>query len=264
MTKGGRLAGLKHRKAPHDQADRLKALQQRLAELQVVCHRQRRAAIIMVEGWDAAGKGGLIKRMTAELDPRYFEVVPISAPRGRERHEHYLTRFWKRMPLAGNWTIFDRSWYGRVLVERVEGFATTAEWQRAYDEINAIEAMHIAHGTCIIKLFLHVDQDEQDRRLIDRLQQPWKRWKVSEEDFRNRARRDDYLQAMEDMFQRTDSKDAPWHIIAANHKKFARIAGLTIVADRLANGMDMSDPPLAPEIRRLAAETFGKDALPPA
>jgi polyphosphate kinase 2 (PPK2 family) len=258
----GRLAQVPHPAAPEDYPKQEQALQYRLHQLQVAYHRQRRSAIILVEGWDAAGKGGLIKRLTAELDPRFFEVVPISAPNEIEREQHYMTRFWSKLPRAGNWTIFDRSWYGRVLVERVEGFARSDEWGRAYTEINGVEATQRAHGTRVIKIFLHTSQEEQDERLIDRLEQPWKRWKVSAEDFRNRAKRLAYSEAYEDMFERTDTKHAPWHIIGANSKKHARIAGLGIIADRLADGVDLADPPLAKDLRILAERELGQKINP--
>nr|WP_255696947.1 polyphosphate kinase [Sandaracinobacteroides sayramensis] len=243
---------MEHPRAPDDYEKLEKALQYRLSQILIAYHRQQRSAVVLLEGWDAAGKGGLIKRLTSELDPRFFEVVPISAPNEEERRQHYLSRFWAKLPPVGNWTIFDRSWYGRVLVERVEGFATPEEWGRAYTEINAMEAAQCTNHTRVVKLFLHVTQDEQDKRLIDRLEQPWKRWKVNREDFRNRAQRAKYIEAYEDMFERTDTAIAPWHIIGANSKKQARIAGLTVIADRLAEGVDLSDPPLDAELKKLA------------
>jgi len=252
-----RLGSVEHRKAPDDSSDREKALQYRLYQLQIAYLQQQRSAIILIEGWDAAGKGGLIKRLTSELDPRYFTVVPVAAPTERERAQHYLTRFWVTMPAAGDWTIFDRTWYGRVLVERIEGYASLAEWGRAFAEINALEAMQVAHGTRIIKLFLHTSQEEQDERLIDRLEQPWKRWKVGPDDFRNRSKRDAYLEAYEEMFAKTDTPAARWHIIGANHKKQARLEGLGIIADQLAHGLDLSAPPLDPALRTLAEKELG-------
>jgi polyphosphate kinase 2 (PPK2 family) len=258
----GRLAAVRHRKAPDDQAERQQALQYRLSQILTAYHRQGRSAIILLEGWDAAGKGGLIKRLTAELDPRFFEVVPVSAPNETERRQHYMTRFWQKLPLAGTWTVFDRSWYGRVLVERVEGFASPAAWSRAFGEINAVEAAQVAHGTRIVKLFLHVSAAEQDARLKDRLEQPWKRWKVGAEDFRNRARRPDYEAAYEEMFERTDTIDAPWHVIGANHKKAARLEGLSIIAETLAGGVDLSDPPLDQALRALAERELGQTLHP--
>jgi polyphosphate kinase 2 (PPK2 family) len=253
----GRLAALAHARAPDDSEERELALQHRLSQLQIAYHRQQRSAIILLEGWDAAGKGGLIKRLTAELDPRWFEVVPICAPDERERRQHYMTRFSLKLPPAGTWTIFDRSWYGRVAVERVEGFASEAEWGRAYAEINAFEAMQAAHGTRIVKLFLHVGEAVQDERLIERLEQPWKRWKVNGEDFRNRRRRAEYIAAYEAMFEKTDTPHAPWHLIGGNHKKQARLEGLTIIAEALEQGVDLTLPPLDPDLRKLAETELG-------
>ena len=258
----GLLDKVEHRRSPDDYAEIEKKLQLRLLEILIAYHRQQRAAIILLEGWDAAGKGGLIKRLTAEMDPRFLKVVPVAAPDEHERKQHYLTRFWAHLPEKGNWTVFDRSWYGRVAVERVEGFASAEDWGRAYGEINAFESTLVTHGTRIVKLFLHVSQDEQDKRLIDRLEQPWKRWKVTEEDFRNRAHRAAYMDAYEEMFERTDSKHAPWHVIGANHKKAARIEGLTIIADRLAEGVDLSDPLLTPEMKALAEKELGCELEP--
>jgi polyphosphate kinase 2 (PPK2 family) len=259
---GGRLGKIEHSRAPDDWKEREQALQYRLSQILIAYHRQQRSAIIVLEGWDAAGKGGLIKRLTSELDPRFFEVIPVSAPNEMERQQHYLVRFWQQFPEAGDWSIFDRSWYGRVLVERVEGFASADEWGRAYDEINAMEAAQCAHGTRVVKLFLHTSQEEQDNRLIDRLEQPWKRWKVNAEDFRNRAKRAAYIEAYEEMFARTDTPQAPWHIIGANHKKHARLAGLQILADRLADGIDLTDPPLDPTLRKLAEKELGRKLKP--
>ncbi len=267
MGKGGaapapRLDAVLHAEPPADQPALERALQLRLAEILTAYHRQGLTAIILLEGWDAAGKGGLIKRLTSELDPRFFQVVPVSAPNELERRQHYMTRFWARLPDSGTWTIFDRSWYGRVLVERVEGFADPDEWGRAYGEINAVEAGQVAHGTRIVKMFLHTSQAEQDKRLADRLEQPWKRWKVSAEDFRNRRQRPAYAQAYEDMFARTDTPLAPWHIIGADHKKAARLEGLRIIAERLARDVDLSDPPLDKALRKLAEKELGLKLKP--
>lgn len=255
----GRLGSVIHSRAPRDDKELLKQLQFQLYQLEIAYRRQGRTAVILLEGWDAAGKGGLIKRMTAELDPRYFKVIPIGAPNEMERRQHYLTRFWVHLPMLGNWTIFDRSWYGRVLVERVEGFATVDEWRRAYDEINSVEATLVAAGTRVIKLFLHVSQEEQDDRLIDRLKQPWKRWKVTAEDFRNRSRRAQYLDAYEDMFEKTDTLHAPWKIIGADHKRAARVEGIAHIIDMLSRDVDLSAPAVDPDIARLAKAAFGSD-----
>jgi len=201
----------------------LAKIQSKLAELMVghIVHKKR--SIVLLEGWDAAGKGGAIKRLTAEWDPRAFSVWPIAAPTEEEKARHYLWRFWKRLPAAGEIAVFDRSWYGRVLVERVEGLATKAEWQRAYDEINDFEAQLADDGTSVVKLFLHVSAEVQDERLKARLNHPWKRWKVGPEDFRNRNRRDEYEAAIQDMFVQTHTKTAPWTIINGNKKKAARL-----------------------------------------
>jgi len=240
-----------------DYDEALKAGQERLARAQAAYIGHGARAIIVLEGWDAAGKGGAISRMTAELDPRYFEVWPISAPTPEEKERHFLWRFWRRLPRAREMAVFDRSWYGRVLVERVEGFASETEWRRGYDEINEFEAQQKDAGTAIVKLFLHVTQEEQDKRLARRLDHPWKRWKTGEEDFRNRARRTDYLKAMHDMFAVTDTRWAPWKVIDANNKKAARIATMMHVADRLEAGVKMEPPPLDPEIVKLAQNAFG-------
>ena len=235
----------------------LAALQERLAKIQVahIIHDHR--SVILFEGWDAAGKGGIIKRMTADWDPRYYQVHPISAPTEEERDHHYLWRFWTKLPGSRNIAIFDRSWYGRVLVERVEGFCSKADWTRAYDEINAFERQQIDAGTHIIKLFVHITQDTQDEQLAQRLDTPWKRWKTGADDYRNRARRADYLDAMHDMFRATDRKEAPWHIVDNNNRKAGRIAALTYVADRLEALVPLDFPDADPAVVKLAQDAFG-------
>ncbi len=237
----------------------LLGLQERLARIQVahICHKKR--AIVMLEGWDAAGKGGIIQRMTARWDPRYFEVWPISAPTAEEKARHFLWRFWQRLPMSGDIAVYDRSWYGRVLVERVEGFASEGEWHRGYDEINEFEAQQVDSGTNLVKLFVHVTQAEQDRRLKERLDDPWKRWKTGLDDYRNRARRKDYLDAMHDMFARTDTRWAPWIVIDGNDKKAARIAALSAIAARLELAVPMTPPPLDPELEKIAKKALRKD-----
>ena len=235
----------------------LVALQERLGRIQVAHIIHGRAAIIAVEGWDAAGKGGMIARLTAGWDPRWFQVWPIAAPDPEEKARPFLWRFWKRLPGNGEVNIFDRTWYGRVLVERVEGYCSEAEWQRAYDEINAFEAELETSGITLIKLFMHVTQDEQDKRLRARLEDPWKRWKTGKDDFRNRARRADYLQAYADMFERTDTKSARWTVIDANSKKAARIAALTAIADQLEAHVPMTPSAVDPEVMALAEQAFG-------
>ncbi len=236
----------------------LKKLQKRLERVQIASRLQRKPAIIVVEGWDAGGKTSLIQRLTAELDPRGLYVFPIIAPTQAEKDHHYLWRFWKRLPGKGEIAIFDRSWYGRVLVERVEGFATAAEWQRAYDEINVFEHDQVDDGATVVKIFLHVSQAFQDEQLVERLEEPWKRWKINADDFRNRARREDYLQAMADMFERTDTRWAPWTVIDGNDRKAARLNALGAIADQLERRLDMTPPSVDPAIVEQAEQALGR------
>lgn len=240
-----------------DYGDDIKALQERLERVQAahITHGQR--SVIMFEGWDAGGKGGIIKRMTALLDPRYFEVWPIGAPTDEEKARHFLWRFWKRLPGNREISIFDRSWYGRVLVERVEGFASEAEWRKGFDEINEFEAQLTGSRTNLVKLFIHVTQEEQDERFADRLDDPWKRWKTGAEDYRNRAKRKDYLAALDEMFAQTDTRWAPWKVIDGNNKKAARIAALTHVAEVLEAIVPMTPPDIDPAVVKLAGKAFG-------
>ena len=217
------------------------------------------SAVIVFEGWDAAGKGGTIRRMSAVLDPRGFKVWPIAAPRAFEKERHYLFRFWERLPPNGAIAVFDRSWYGRVLVERVEGMAAKHEWERAYDEINEFERFMLDDGTRVVKLFLHITEDEQLRRFEERLRNPLKRWKLSYEDFRNRRNWAQYEQAVEDMVARTSTRGAPWHVIPANDKKYARIACMRILTKTLAAKVDLSPPPLDERAVDEAKAVFGLD-----
>ncbi|MBO9711883.1 polyphosphate kinase [Sphingomonas sp.] len=240
-----------------DYDKKLAKLQKRLSHIHVAHIVHKRRAVVLFEGWDGAGKGGIIKRLTAEWDPRYFEVWPIAAPTDEEKAHHFLWRFWRRLPPVHNISVFDRSWYGRVLVERVEGYASKDEWKRGYDEINAFEEQQADSGTTLVKVFVHVTQDTQDKRLRDRLQHPWKRWKTGLDDYRNRARRADYLDAMHEMFERTDTKRAPWIVIDGNDKKAARIAALEAIADRLEEHVPMTPPPLDPEVVKVARKALG-------
>lgn len=235
----------------------LAKLQERLAHIQVAHIVHHRRALVLLEGWDAAGKGGIIQRLTSEWDPRNLQVWPIKAPSPQELAHHFLWRFWNKLPGNGNIAVFDRSWYGRVLVERVDGFATEAEWRRGYDEINEFEAQQGDSGTTIVKLFVHVTQAEQDERLKARLLHPWKRWKTGLADYHNRAKRAEYLDAMAEMFRRTDTRWAPWHAIDGNNKKAARIAALTVIADRLQAGIPMDPPALDPEVEKVARKALG-------
>ncbi len=194
---------------------------------------QKRSAILVFEGWDAAGKGGLIRRITSAMDARDYQLIPIAAPTEEERAQHYLWRFWRHLPRAGRVTIFDRSWYGRVLVERVENFANEAEWKRAYAEIVNFEEQLHNHGIILLKFWVHIDKDEQARRFQLRQDTPYKHYKITDEDFRNRERWSDYEIAANEMVERTGTEFAPWHLIEANDKKFARIKALKIFCERL-------------------------------
>ena len=230
-----------HRTSPLDRVDlslnvardqyekELSNYQKELQRLEHLIYPRRIPVVVMYEGWDASGKGGNIRRLVSGLDHRGFEVTPIAAPEGDERTHHYLWRFWRRLPKGGHITIFDRSWYGRVLVERVEGFATPAAWQRAYQEINEFEGDLTAHGTVLVKFWIHISKDEQLKRFNMRQKTPDKQWKITEEDWRNRKRWDAYYQAVSDMIERTSTPDAPWTIIEGNDKLHARLKALKTV-----------------------------------
>ena len=186
--------------------------------------RQRGLSVVLAfEGWDAAGKGGAIRRLTGALDGRDYRVVPIAAPTDEERRHHYLWRFWRHLPAAGRMVIFDRSWYGRVLVERVEGHASEPEWRRAYGEINEFERQLIDHGAVLAKFLMHITPDEQAARFRERQQVLHKRWKLTHEDWRNRSRWAQYEAAAQDMIDETSTPLAPWTLVEANDKRFARI-----------------------------------------
>jgi polyphosphate kinase 2 (PPK2 family) len=215
----------------------LDELQRRLFQLEHRLYMARVPAVIVYQGWDAAGKGGNIKRLTHGLDPRGYQVVPVGPPTTEEKAHHYLWRFWKRVPKAGHITIFDRSWYGRVLVERVEGLCTQSEWQRAYREINEFECQLADFGTVIVKFWLQIDPDEQLRRFQAREQTPHKRWKISPEDWQNREKWKQYELAVVEMLQRTSTTYAPWTILEANCKLYARIKALRTVAEALERAL---------------------------
>ena len=236
-------------------------LEARLEKIQVAHIVHGKSAIIAFEGWDASGKGGAIQRLTACWDPRWYEVWPIAAPTEEEHVRHFLWRFWKRLPGAGEINVFDRTWYGRVLVERVEGFCSEKDWKRAYDEINEFEAQQKDNGVTLVKVFLHVTQATQDKRFRERLEDPWKRWKTGKDDYRNRARRADYLKAYHDMFENTDTRWAPWKVIDGNDKKAARIAALTYIADRLEAGVNMTMPEADAEVVALAKAALGDKSV---
>ncbi len=216
---------------------RLDELQDRLRELEHRIYRERIGVAIVFEGWDAAGKGGCIRRLVSGLDPRGYEVIPVAAPTEFERRQHYLRRFWIRMPKAGHIAIFDRSWYGRVLVERVERFCSRSDWMRAYTEICDMErALFNAHMV-VLKFWLHIDQDEQLARFTARGDTPEKKYKITEEDWRNRARWGDYETVLRDLLILTSTKDAPWTVVPANDKLTARLIVLETVAQGIERGL---------------------------
>jgi polyphosphate kinase 2 (PPK2 family) len=198
---------------------------------------KERALVVAFEGVDAAGKGGAIRRVTSALDARHYHVVPIAAPTDEERAQPYLWRFWRHVPKRGRAVLFDRSWYGRVLVERVEGFASVADWVRGYSEINEFEQQLVEHGIVVAKLWLQVDREEQLERFKEREETGFKTYKITEEDWRNREKWDQYRSAVNDMIERTSTELAPWTLVEANNKRFARIKVLETICDALERAL---------------------------
>lgn len=215
----------------------LKHLQQRLGELHNRLYRKKVPVIIAYEGWDAAGKGGNIKRITEALDPRGYEVHPIASPEPHEKARHYLWRFWTRLPKTGHIAIFDRTWYGRVMVERLEGFCSENDWMRAYNEINEFEKLLHDEGAVIIKFWVQIDKETQLARFTDRQNTPEKQWKITDEDWRNREKWDQYEEAVNEMIAKTSTTYAPWHILESVDKKYARIKALKIVIEQLEQAL---------------------------
>ena len=213
--------------------EKLDRLQNRIQELHGELYRRRIPVILGFEGWDAGGKGGAIKRLTAKMDPRGYQVNPTASPNDLERAHHYLWRFWNNVPKKGHIAIFDRTWYGRVMVERIEGFCTTEEWQRAYREMNDMEANWVHSGAIVSKFWLQIDKDEQERRFRERMENPDKQWKITDEDWRNREKWDQYEQAVDEMLVRTSTTYAPWIIVEGNSKYYARIKVLQSVVDAI-------------------------------
>ena len=215
----------------------LKKLQDKLSELHNRLYRERIPVIITYEGWDAAGKGGNIKRITGALDPRGYEVHPIASPEPHEKARHYLWRFWTRLPKNGHIAIFDRTWYGRVMVERLEGFCSENDWKRAYNEMNEFEKELSDWGAVIIKFWVQIDKDTQLERFNDRQNNPEKRWKITDEDWRNREKWDQYEDAVNEMLKKTSTAYAPWHILESVDKKYARIKALKIVIKEIEKAL---------------------------
>lgn len=216
----------------------LDELQDRLGQLHNKLYRKKVPVIIAYEGWDAAGKGGNIKRITEALDPRGFEVHPIASPEPHEKARHYLWRFWNRLPKTGHIAVFDRTWYGRVMVERLEGFCRENDWQRAYNEINEFEKELADWGAVIIKFWVQIDKDTQLARFNERQNTPSKQWKITEEDWRNREKWDLYEGAVNEMLQKTNTSYAPWHILESNDKRYARLKALRIVIESIEKALD--------------------------
>jgi AMP-polyphosphate phosphotransferase len=231
-----------------------------LRELGNQVYLQKRPVIILFEGWDAAGKGGAIKRVTEKIDPRGYTVYPISAPQGEDKTRHYLYRFWRRLPERGQIAIFDRSWYGRVLVERVEGFAAEKEWRRAFKEINSFERQLRDYGTIVAKFWIHISREEQLRRFEERKQIGYKAWKLTDEDWRNREKWESYEEAVEEMLVKTSTRTAPWSLIEGNDKYFARTKLLATLVDILSSGLGYKpqDPLRKKETKTAAKAVAGE------
>jgi polyphosphate kinase 2 (PPK2 family) len=221
-----------------------------LRELGYQVYLQKRPVMILFEGWDAAGKGGAIKRITEKLDPRGYVVYPIAAPQGEDKTRHYLYRFWRRLPERGQIAIFDRTWYGRVLVERVEGFATEDAWQRAYKEINSFERQLRDFGTILAKFWIHISGEEQLRRFEERKAIGYKAWKLTDEDWRNRKKWDVYEEAVEEMLVKTSTRTAPWTLVEGNDKYWARTRVLARLVETLSKELNYT--PADPLKRRRA------------
>ena len=218
--------------------------QLQLRELAYQLYVQKRTLAVVFEGWDAAGKGGNIKRITEKLDPRGYEVYPIAAPQGEDKTHHYLYRFWRRLkpPDEKQILFFDRSWYGRVMVERLEGFCTEEEWKRAYREINEFERQLVDFGTVLAKFWIHISKEEQLRRFQARQETPYKAWKLTDEDWRNRQKWDQYEEAINDMLLKTSTLTAPWTIVEGNCKWYARVKALRTLVDLLTRELDYVPP----------------------
>lgn len=247
----------RHLKNQKQYRSQLEKLQDRVRRIQTSLYFIQARVIIVFEGWDASGKGGAIRRLTEKMDPRGVRVRPIGKPHPWEIGQHYLKRFWTKTPYPGSIAVFDRSWYGRVLVERVEGLASLTEWSRAYQEINDFEKLLTDDGVIIIKLFMHISQEEQLRRFGERLENPDKHWKLTPEDLRNREKAAEYLNAYDDMFDKTDTAFAPWFIVEAEHKWYARIRVLTLITEILEARLPTSPPRLTDAEIRAAKKALG-------
>ena len=218
--------------------ERIKKAQDAMESRQLALKEHGLPVIVLLEGWGAAGKGSMIGKLIRNLDPRGYEVHPIASPEPHEKARHYLWRFWKRLPKTGHVAIFDRSWYGRVMVERIEGFCSENEWQRAFHEMNEFEKELDEWGAVIIKFWVQIDKDTQLERFREREETPEKRWKITEEDWRNREKWDSYETAVNEMLEKTSTEFAPWHILESDNKYYARIKALRIVTEALKKKLD--------------------------
>ena len=250
------------KKAVDNPKDTIRDLQLDLLRLQQACFREQKRAIILIEGTDTAGKGGVIRRLTRHLDPRSVHVWPIGAPAKWEQSRHYLYRFWQKLPEPGEITVFDRTWYGRVLVERVEGYAKEAQWQRAYRELVEFERQLADDGVILIKLFLNLSKEEQTQRFLNRVKEPTKRWKITKADLDSRRYWDEYQRAYQDMLNKTATEFAPWHVVPANDKQTARVKSLSIIKKSLDKHVDVKKVNmLDPEVIAAVIEQFGEEAF---
>lgn len=222
---------------PDTYKETLEKLQAEISDLTYLAYKKGLSSTILFEGWDAAGKGGAIRRLSAGIDARITRIIPISAPTDEELAHHYLWRFWRHVPMAGFVTLYDRSWYGRVLVERVEKLTSPQNWKRAYAELNDFEEQLQEHKNILVKYWLHISADEQLKRFREREETPWKKYKITQDDWRNREKRPEYLEAADEMFARTSTEYAPWHIIPAEDKKYGRLEVLRIYRNALKKAL---------------------------
>ncbi len=242
-----------------DYEKQLDKLQLALMKYQQALYQTGRRAIIVFEGTDAAGKGGVVRRLIEKMDSRGYRVYSIGPPTPEEKANHYLLRFWQKLPDVGQLVVFDRSWYGRVLVERVEGLADELAWRRAYQELNHFEKLLYDDGVILVKIFLHISKDEQKKRFLSRLNNPEKRWKLTMADLDSRQHWDEYISAYNDMLELTSTAVSPWNIIPANNKKYARIQALKVIADHFEKHLNISGIRLMqPGVEQRAREILHK------
>ena len=266
QSKSSKSGGFKLKELDRDQSidkddyeAELAVRQRRLQRIQQAYLATGDRAVIVFEGWDAAGKGGTIRRMGWVMDPRSLKVWPIGAPAEENQAKHFLYRFWLKLPAPSEISVFDRSWYGRVLVERVEGFATREEWKRGFGEIRDFERTLTDSGVRIVKIFMDITPETQLERFAARMENPLKRWKLTHEDFRNREKWDAYAEAIEEMVDKTSTGEAPWTVIPADNKRYARLEALGRINEVLSKGVDLEPASPAPNLLAVAARELGQD-----